>query len=411
MTSSHRQASAPVEGGRAWAGVALVLALASVGALAMFANMSERGDEVSHYPQVLEFLAGRFGVRPDLTMLPGYHAVLAALGWLTGAQELGALRLVSFGLGLVAVLSFAVAARTLHAPSAPTRTLQFFLFPLICPFLFLVYSDVFALAPLLLGLALLVRRRWSLAGVVSALSLLIRQSHVVWLACFVVLGYARRYGWRVRIREALGHAVVSWPFVLAGAAFVGFVIWNGGVALGDKADFESGLYVTNLWFGLGVFPLLLLPVCLARLPSALASLRSLGTWAMLAVVAVAYAASWKITHGDNTNIGNFVHNYVAVWADSGPGPRVLFFVPIASSVLLLREWRLPGGAGPAILAFWALSVLPLEMVEFRYHLVPLVFFLLLRPLESRRVEVLTALWFAGLSGGALLGIQTAVAFP
>src|SRR5258706_16378836 len=63
-------------------------------------------DEVVHANQIRRFIRGQFFVDPDLTTVPGYHAVVAAAGWLASDSSTAFLRGVQVLLSLASVVVF-----------------------------------------------------------------------------------------------------------------------------------------------------------------------------------------------------------------------------------------------------------------------------------------------------------------
>ncbi|MDD9875130.1 MAG: hypothetical protein OXU22_06295, partial [Gammaproteobacteria bacterium] len=67
-------------------------ALAAIAAYSFgmwMAGDSLKADELAHYPQIKAFAEGRFEIKRGLAMLPGYHAIIAALAWVGGGGGVG----------------------------------------------------------------------------------------------------------------------------------------------------------------------------------------------------------------------------------------------------------------------------------------------------------------------------------
>jgi alpha-1,2-glucosyltransferase len=122
--------------------LAVVLGVSYVFA-AVFASAGWRvGDEIVHFQQIEMFRVGDLHVLDAyLTVIPGYHLVVAGVLRLTGTDSLGAARLVNAAFGLLAIGGFLALRRAVNPASAGLATAQFVVLPLLAPF-FLVYTDV-----------------------------------------------------------------------------------------------------------------------------------------------------------------------------------------------------------------------------------------------------------------------------
>ena len=80
---------------------------------AFFFDNGQSVDENVHFDQIVRLAHGNWSLNPELTTLPGFHAIVAALVWVAGATE-SSVRLAVFGLSLAAVGVFHALARTLQ---------------------------------------------------------------------------------------------------------------------------------------------------------------------------------------------------------------------------------------------------------------------------------------------------------
>jgi alpha-1,2-glucosyltransferase len=370
-------------------------------------------DEVHHYRQIQLFLNGRWAVVDSLTTLPTYHALLAGLARALGASSLDALRLLTLVLSAGAIAVFREIARTVSPRHADFRALQLLFLPILFPMLFLVYTDVLSL--LCVGAAVLacLRRSFPLAGLLATAAVAVRQSNIVWLAmvwgmCALELG-AAELSWRFARRLL----AATWSFGLGVLGLAAFVLWNGGIALGDRSMHPSlTLHVENLYFLLVLFFLLYVPLCIQRAEVAFALLRR--PWALVGVslLLILFLFSYEIDHPYNQPAYDaFVHNRLLHAFAATPAARAVFVAAAALSALTLASVPMPR---PSFLALYPAAVaalLPVWLVEQRYYLVPFALFQVLRgPLDARVEWILLAFW-AGSSAYLLAGIVSSRFFP
>lgn len=357
-----------------------------------------QGDETYHYAQLHLFLRGDFRIfREYLTTLPGYHAAVAALMSLAGAESLGAARTVNALFALAAAAAFH-AIRTLLWPGTQTLgTAQFLVLPILAPFFFLVYTDVLALALLLwaVWLALTQRHRWSALALLALV--FVRQNEVVWTAFVALLAAwpslrARgvRIAWRGLIAEL-------WPYAVPVIAFCAFWICNGTISLSHEQallhplTFRSG----NPCFALALAAVLLPLQTLLGAGTFVAASRA-RPWLALIPFGVALAFWWTF-HADNpyNTYGPEIYprNALLLKIDHDGLWRAGAALLAAAAACALSVTRLrPDGA--FWLALFALIALGASwLIDQRYAMVPLVLWLALREHRARGVEFATvALW-------------------
>lgn len=183
------------------------------------------------------------------------------------------------------------------------------LFPPIWFFTGLYYTDVASTVFVLFTLAVFYNRtRIPLSGLLvfllGALSLLFRQTNIFWVAIFpaglAVVSELEKLPDQKRPYDALvGHAVVSdyvsvlfsivrcivgqlvqspffllrlatalWPFASLIALFAGFVVWNGGVVLGDKSNHVATIHLPQVLYLFAYMAFFSLPLILPALSAA-----------------------------------------------------------------------------------------------------------------------------------------------
>src|SRR5262249_40152303 len=150
------------------------------------------------------------------------------------------------------------------------RTVQWFFMPLLFPLYFLVYTDAWGLVAVLATQLCALRRRYGLAALAGLAGTLIRQGPIVWggvawlLALLTGFDPARwRDEWRGRLAAGLRR---SWPLLVVMLLFVAFVLWNRGIAVGERERHALTFNTTNIACFLLCAWLVFLPQNIAALP-------------------------------------------------------------------------------------------------------------------------------------------------
>jgi alpha-1,2-glucosyltransferase len=355
-------------------------------------------DELVHFPQIDLFRQGIFRIASDfLTTTPGYHAASAAIMALFGGHTVGDARAVNALFGVIAIGGFYALRRTLHPGSESPASMQFAVLPLLAPLFFVVYTDVLSLALILWAAVATFNGRhwWSAAVLLVALG--VRQNNVLWtvfLAWLVAWPSLREDGlaaWRGVLARTL-------PYLVPLAAFFVYWLWNGSISLNRPvAHPDLTLHAGNVFcllFLMGALFPLHVAAGLAEFPALVRR------HPLLAIVPLlVFAAFWwgyQADHRDNAVMPEwFLRNGLVMAASTDPVTRgwtalvaALGVAGWMSTRLRPREayWLVPFSIG-----FLSLSWL----IEQRYALIPLAFWLAFRPMRGRFVEWANfALWLA-----------------
>lgn len=340
----------------------------------------EVADEGFHGPQVWTFFSGEFALLPNLTMPPTYHLLLAGMMRAFGFYDVDMLRLLSALVAALGLPLFHLLARRHWAEEeAGLRTLQWFFLPVFFPYVFLIYTDAWSMLPLLAMFLFALRGRHVMAALCGLLAVLFRQTAIAWVALACVLAALEggidpwRPVWRGLWRRALPYACVF-------AAFVVFVVWNQGVALGDRSLQSSRFHVTNLYFFLLCGWVFLLPWNLHQLPAIARQLQRPAVLLLLAGGLLVYLATFSNPHQYNQpSLDVYLRNRVlAVMVDSVAW-RCVLYLPIAWMALTLLTTRWPERRLVWLLPAAALTLCLHPLIEVRYYLPALALLIAWRP--------------------------------
>jgi alpha-1,2-glucosyltransferase len=373
------------------AAAATLVLLAAVLVWKALSPLPRYSDEIHHYRQISGFCQGDYTLNPRVTTIPGYHVVSALAGRLTGDCSLQRMRLVNTVIGLLSVAAFFAAARAARARTPIARTLQYFLLPILLPYHFFVYADSISLLANLVTLALLLRRRFLLAGLAGSLAILVRQTNVVWLALVCLVAWMDAPD----VQTPQAWVRRTWTALAGLAAFGAFVVWNGGVAVGGRGAFAAGFHTGNVFLFLALYFVLFLPANLAALRRRAGELAKPRFGILIAVTCVVFLATFRVDHPFNKFEG-FLRNEMLSAVASSVLWKTVFFLVAAAGLASLYVTRLRLPSLYLIYPLALATLLPLRLIEHRYGLPALVLLLVAREDDAAPVE------YAGVALGALL---------
>lgn len=375
----------------------LAIAVAMLALFAFFCDYPRFVDEWGHGEQILRFTRGDWQLVDNMTTTPGYHALMALPVKALGATSLPAMRLLSLLGGLAGVFFFYRIVAQLWPQERWRRTVQLAALPVCFPYWFLLYTDLWSLTFVLLAVWLALREKIGASAVAMAVAVTIRQPAIFW-ALLVGLAVASRNGWNARGTVARG-----WPYLLVGAGFVGFVVWNGGIAVHGRELQQPTFNLTNVWFFLFLVAVLFLPQGVASVGELWTRCRTDRQWRWGTIVAagglwLAFGWTFGLIHIFNRiNLDYLLHNMALYAAATQPAARVvaLFAVLLGAVSWLLTPLRPEEFSGLRWLGL--LSVVVLPYVDPRYYIIPFALFLALRPAAPRWVEVTQTVFYVALA--------------
>ena len=342
--------------------------------------MELRVDEQENQAQIERYIAGNY--RTITGTAGGFHAMAATVATLTGRSTKEDTRLLALLISVATILLFWSLVRSFEPDAGTMRTLQFAFFPLLFPFWFLIYSDALGLLLLLLSIAALTRRRFHAAGMLMIVSVVVRQTYIVWMA---LLGL-----WTVlvSVAEPLRRLVErSASFILGAGLFILFVIVNRGVAVGDRDNHpDMAFHTENVLFMLVLFFVMFLPLIVSKLPQIVRLHRAVLVGVPLCS-AVLFFGTFRVDHSGNTQWQDYyVRNAMLEAMTSSTAAGVATTVAIALAVLALCVIRLRQPAHYLIYPFAVLSLVPVWLIEQRYYRPVFALFMLFRESASPGVE-------------------------
>jgi len=390
----------------------LLLVVVSV-ATAIMLNVwpdSPMVDEHFHHGQILLINSADFQRVPELTTPLGYHRSVALLARSFDVDSVTGLRALSALLGLAAVFLGWILLRQQRADFPLIVSLQILFCPLLWPFYFLLYTDTASLSLVLLALLLFSAGMIWPTALIGVAMLAWRQNNIVWSGLFLITQLHLAFQAQRRL-GALGPLILkSLILTLPIFAFLGFLMVNGGVAMGDHAMHQLGtaLHPAQVWFFLLLFWLLLLPLHLACLGPSIQWLLA-QRWRLLIVLVIPLLvfSSFDVTHPYNLALPEFhLRNGMLQALQNDWRLLLLGSIAMTWSALSLAVTRVKRPIGLWLYPVTIVALLPVELIEQRYYIVPLVLFLLLRQPLSKSVEIALLIWFLLLSVGLTAAIAS-----
>jgi alpha-1,2-glucosyltransferase len=358
------------------------------------------GDEGFHWPATFELMQGG-DYATNISALPGYHYTIAYLMKFLSLESLSAARLLTWLIAVTGLGWFYRMVRKTGEGNPSALTLQVYLSPLIFPFFFLIYTDTVSLSLVLLSLLLTLNGSLRAGALIAGISMVFRQTNIVWLFLFWLLALSELGFFRTlrefngfkafKFRELAAPLLKTYVFPVFCLIFVAYFLINKGVAHGDtESQHLSKIYPTQIFLLLACFFFLFLPMHLRNAPAIWRLLKSKpALWLLGALLYGVYMITFYADHGYN-HIDFYLRNVVLRWLRDSMLIRSLLFIPMLWAfynlfVTPLREKKY----------YWfypvvVLYLLPIELIEQRYYIVPIVLFMLFRkPMDDRR-EYLTA---------------------
>jgi len=347
-------------------------------------------DERSHFAQAIMFFRGDWRRLPELATIPGYHAFLALLMHVLGTSALGAVRIVHACCSLAAIVGFFALRRRLWPGTETVATAQFISLPLMTVLLFIIYTDVPAIALLLWAVWAAVSGRTIISALLLCLLVLVRQHEVLWavllawIACPVTSLPELRRNWRT-------HFMAVIPFTAPVALFLAYWWWNGSISLWhtdahpDLKIHGGNVFVAILATGL------LLPLQVLKGVGQFLRAAYVRPWLLIAPLVV-FAAFWFGFHSNHPFNGQFFSEYLRHFTPT----RIAAGLVITATVCALCRVKIrPDGAAAPLAALSIVFLAASWLIEPRYFLVPLSLWLAMREHDEPWIEWATwALWLA-----------------
>ena len=102
----------------------------------------------------------------------------------------------------------------------------------------------------------------------------------------------------------------------------------------------------------------------------------------------------------------FLHNLLFVYFTSGIYQKLIFFVILILSIMLVRIIKLHRKEDYLLYLFTVIFFIPLWFIDIRYYMIPLTLFMLFRKSQGQPVEIITSAYFILISLVFYYGMYT-----
>ena len=397
----------------------LLALMALAFSFAILSNLKhEISDEGFHAPVVFKWLNGDFSKPDYLTVPPAYHALIAGVMYAVDLSTVKSMRFISLLFASLSIVCFYFLSKLVNEGSvkeAENRTSIFILCPIILPFFSLIYTDMCAnMWVFALTLSSLLGRHW-LAACFAIVAMLFRQSAVIWVAfCFCYylcsLWFQSSNAWRERAIDILKiNGLNLLPYIGVMLLFAIYLLLNKSVSVGDKQLQRLSFNLSNIYFCLLLCFFLFLPFNLRYRMKILNLLKcSVLVWVFIVSFLVLYVLTYNNSHQYNSMaLSFFLRNVVLHYTVTQVFLKLLAFFAISWMALTLylmaeaskHKWRLY-----LLYVFSFLSLVPFPVVEQRYYIVAISFFMIWRPKTHDNDDRVLMFAYIPISAALLYGI-------
>jgi alpha-1,2-glucosyltransferase len=353
-------------------------------------------DEGWHYVKIQRFTGGDFS---GPIFFSGYHLLMSIFQHVFQSSHIFMIRLCTWALGLLSIVAFYKCQQAASdiSPRGFAKgqaqglcgMMQYAFFPILFPFFFLIFTDVPSMLFVLLGLYAALKKNINLSALFGFISMWIRINNVIWCLFFFLFLYVQENGFRYVKKRFVNHLKKGWLFLIIFTACGVAVIMSKGQLNEDARMHPVSLHLGNLYFMCFVFFVMFLPLHITN-ASKVINLVSRHSWIWLLAFMLFffYMFTFVNDHPYNSISPDFyLRNKILISVTSQNICKIMFFVPIAYSILSLAVTPLRQRGFYMMYPISALFVSASWLVDPRYYLIPFVLFLVFREKYSLKVEI------------------------
>lgn len=379
-----------------------IVIVAFVYSLVLFFT-NHRVDEGFHADQIIRVLNGN-ELNPLVTTLPGYHYLVAFFLKIFQSDSLLMMRIISAIISLSSLYFIYKIAEILQAEKPNYLIAELFSNPIILPFFFLVYTDITALLMILICFYFNLKQKYLLAGFFALLSCTVRQTNIIWVFFIFLLSFIdlKEYNLDSIKKFILNNSTFILTFIL----FIIFVKINKGIAVGDTSMHPPlKIKLGNPIFFLISMFIVLLPWQIANFYKIKSFLLSNKLYIPIFLLLIYLLFEhMRFDHPYNGIGGHiFLRNQLLYFAQKTDLNRLLFAIIALYSLLSIIVTPLKKNSFYWLYPVTFLLLASTWLVEQRYYIVSLVFFLLFKKEENTNTRI-TLIYNTVLSVILLAGI-------
>jgi len=356
------------------------------GMLVFYFSPGYLADEAFHTLQIKRIYRADHRFVPELTTIPGYHYAMSYMSKVTSViidygrhPKTKFLRIFQTMTSLLLpLIIYGIVRELKQKREIPLVAL---LIPIVFPFLFLVYTDLLSMTLFLGAFLFHIKKRYDLAGLFMLLDIVVRQDNVIWLFFLITLLFYETYQkYRKINKQFIRHFFVNGiAYCLVLFLFVGFYIFNGGVAIGDKSAHPSmRFHASNVWLFFAMFSVMFLPLIVLTAKKIWLSFRKkwfLYVWFIIGGYFL-FIQTYSVDHPYNASISKFIHNNIAHHILHSTWLGIVTYGLVLLAIGYLFTQSFINKKYILVVIFGILSLALHWMIEFRYFFIPMVLLLL-----------------------------------
>lgn len=393
-------------------------------------------DEVFHIPQAQQYCQGHF-IRwdPMITTLPGLYltsvGIVKPAAWLFGWSESvvcssGMLRFINLLFSLGNLYMFYLILCRIHTKVSALRrilsTLTLYLFPTLYFFTFLYYTDPGSTFFVLFTYLMCLYGNHKSAALLGFCALCFRQTNIIWIIFCAgnIIAEKVMEAWRTQLKKndekpsskkssldtvdalkflihyllsplnLLTVALLTWPYIILVLCFLGFMVINGGIVVGDKSNHEACLHFPQLFYFFAFTLLFSFPV-FTSIHKITDFIRSVWRRPFLygSLVCISLFLVWKFTYVHQYLLADNRHYPFYVWKKIFQRHELVKYALVPGYIFAAWSFvdALKTKSVLWLLMFFVcilFATVPQKLMEFRYFILPFLLFRLNTSIPSTR---------------------------
>ncbi|KAI9266224.1 asparagine-linked glycosylation 10, alpha-1,2-glucosyltransferase [Helicostylum pulchrum] len=396
-------------------------------------------DEIFHVPQAQQYCSGDYLTwDPKLTTPPGLYVTSNIIAYVARLLQfdlctVNALRFTNilFSIGLYFVLVSLISTVSCKPKSIKLNLYALALcwFPVGFFYNFVYYTDPGSTFFVMFCYLLAKKKRYFSSGIIGLVSLTFRQTNIIWVCLFMMIviidtltvdpkknddkpslynPVCSSIHQPTQVVGIISSLLVStvkqittvlpniFSFILAIISFAAFLVWNGGIVLGDRSNHVAGLHFPQLFYYTSFLSFFAAPwtLSVSILTSLLTIKRCLiGTTASIVTLYLIHKFTYEhpFLLSDNRHYSFYV--WKKIYKRHWTVRYLLTPVYVMSGFVNIRVFAQHTSFLVSLGYLFALilTLVPSPLLEFRYFIIPFLFYMVHIPPPTSITRTLVAL--------------------
>jgi len=347
-------------------------------------------DERAHFMTITEISLDKISAETlnRNAQIPTYYYLFAGLKRIFGIEDIMFLRLAQTLLSILTILVVWLTVKEVDPINAQIKTIQVMLLPTLNIFLVLVYNESLTLLFTLLSFYTVLKKRYLLSWLTLLFSIMLRQNNIIWLLFLLAYQWLDIIGYRFDLPKLKQFIKQVWGYLFSILFIAIFFYLNKGPALADQHANPLTIHSENIFFLLLILPTLFLPVIFIKINQIIKIiLKKKNLWIILPVLFLVYWYFFKADNFFNSQHYIFHLRNKLIWLIlESNWNKTLFFIPIALGFLFLLIEKFINQKYYPLYLFSLFYLSTLWLIEPRYYIIPLTFFVIFRKIDNIKIE-------------------------